>query len=128
MRADEVVVIEETPISGTVYNLTVEEDNSYVLSGIVTHNCICYKTAVLMDADAFVDRLKGWSDGNETWPEMDQYAGWLGVMGRDLGNVSLAVGLPEKLALWLYGDQAAMDAAADEYVLAGGGQLALPNV
>ncbi len=65
-------------------------------------HCFCFKTAVLMDADAFTSKLNGWLKG-ESWPEMDAYK-------RDIGgdvNISL---LPNalSLAVWLFGDELAL--------------------
>lgn len=36
-----VVKIERLKSTETVYNFSVEEDESYVLNGIVSHNCRC---------------------------------------------------------------------------------------
>lgn len=62
-------------------------------------NCLCYKTAVLMDEKAFASQLRGWMQGSESWPEMDQYAEMVG------GDVSRSI-LPNaiNLAVWLFGD------------------------
>lgn len=64
-------------------------------------HCFCFKTAVLMDADAFTSQLNGWLKG-ESWPEMDQYK-------RDLGgDVTLSL-MPDalSLAVWLFDDDLA---------------------
>lgn len=117
MVEEKVVSIELIPFEGEVFNMTVEEDNSYVLNNIVTHNCICYKVGVLMDGDVFVDRLRGWMWGTEPWAAMDGYADWLGVGGAGLGGMSLAVGMAEALAVWLWGDEEALDARVGDVQL-----------
>lgn len=89
--------------------------------------CLCYKVAVLPEADKFAERLRGWLMGSADWPEMDEYAALLGTTGSELATVSLANMLADQLVTWLWGDQAAMDAAAASDLLAGG-QLALPNI
>lgn len=60
--------------------------------------CFCYKTAVLMDQQAFTSQLNGWLKG-ESWPEMDSYST---MIGGDM-NVSL---MPNSLSLavWLLDD------------------------
>ena len=66
-------------------------------------HCLCYKTAVLEDQDAFVKRLGGWVRGGESWPEMDTYHNTLrGEMWTDLRDSSIGV----TLAHWLWGDSA----------------------
>ena len=64
-------------------------------------NCLCYKTAVLMDQKAFTSKLRDWMRGEGQWAEMDQYA-------KDLG-APLSEGLLDQpaaiaLAVWLFGD------------------------
>ncbi len=61
-------------------------------------NCLCYKTAVMMDRDQFTSQLKGWLNGG-SFPEMDEYAQNLGV---DL-NTSLAPAAVN-LAVWMFGE------------------------
>jgi len=65
-------------------------------------NCLCYKTAVLMDEKAFTSSLRGWLDGSEAWGEMDDYANMLGVNSDQL-SVSV---MPNaiNLAVWLFGE------------------------
>jgi hypothetical protein len=127
MRDELVVSIEVAPFEGTVHNLTVEGDESYVLNGIVAHNCLCYKSAVLEPPEAFADRLLGWMTGGESWPEMDQYAAWLGTGREGLPGIMVGQRIADRLLTWLWGDQQAMDAAAGEYLLPGE-QLAFADV
>ena len=97
----------------------VKGEGVYAVGSIVLPlhvQCLCYKTSVLANPDDFVDRLKGWMQGGEQWPQMDQYAGYLGVAGAQLPDVSVAVGLAQKLVLWLWGNQGAMDAVAKGYL------------
>ncbi len=85
---DEIVSVERIPYAGLVYNLEVEEDESYVVNGIAVHNCLCYKAAVLMPMDEFTAKLKGWMRGEQEWAAMDQYADWLGL---DVGGPAPAI-------------------------------------
>jgi hypothetical protein len=62
-------------------------------------HCFCYKTAVLMDEQAFTSQLNGWLNG-ESWSEMDDYKS---MIGGDV-NVSL-MGDSLSLAVWLFGDE-----------------------
>jgi hypothetical protein len=68
-------------------------------------HCMCYKTAVLMPDDAFVEKLRGWTNGSQPWQAMDDYAGWLGVLPQNVFAFSLATTLPNNLLVWLYGDE-----------------------
>jgi len=63
-------------------------------------NCLCYKTAVLMDSKAFTARLKAWMRDEEAWAEMDAYAEGLGV---GLGTSMLEQPVVQALAVWLMG-------------------------
>lgn len=62
-------------------------------------NCLCFKTAVLMDEKAFTDGLRGWMDGSQPWSEMDAYERMIG------GDVNQSI-LPNaiNLAVWLFGE------------------------
>lgn len=62
-------------------------------------NCLCYKTAVLMDQKQFTNDLRAWMRGERPWAEMDAYAADLGV---DLNTSLLPAALT--LAVWLFGD------------------------
>jgi len=94
--------------------------------GLPLHpQCLCYKQAVLMPPDEFADRLRDWMQGGY-WDEMDQYTGMVGADRETVGEPSLLMGLAGRLALWLWGDRAAMDAVAAGYVLPQGGQLPMP--
>jgi hypothetical protein len=63
-------------------------------------NCLCYKTAVLMEEKQFTGELRDWMRGGSSWPEMDAYAQSIG------GDVQVDMGnSPALLALgvWLFG-------------------------
>ncbi len=62
-------------------------------------NCLCYKTAVLMDEKEFTSNLRGWMQGTTTWSEMDDYQDLIG------GDVNQSI-LPNavNLAVWLFGE------------------------
>lgn len=63
-------------------------------------NCLCYKTAVLMDEKEFTSKLRGWMQGTEQWAGMDEYERLVG------GDVSVNL-MPEawKLAVWMSSDE-----------------------
>lgn len=62
-------------------------------------NCLCYKTAVLMDRDQFVNQMRDWLNGG-SWTEMDAYADQLGVpLDTDLTPAAI------QLAVWLFSDE-----------------------
>ncbi len=61
-------------------------------------NCLCYKTAVLMDHEAFTRQMQTWLNGGE-WAEMDGYATQLGVpLDSDFTPATI------NLAVWLFSD------------------------
>jgi hypothetical protein len=62
--------------------------------------CFCYKTGVLMNEKAFVDKMFGWLNGTETWSEMDEYSD---MIGGDISATLMADAL--SLAIWLFGDE-----------------------
>jgi hypothetical protein len=102
MLDDEVVDIEWIAFDGEVFNMEVEDDNSYVLNGIITHNCLCYKTAVQMSPDEFAKRMKGWvnqpaGSGQAAWPAMDDYAQSIGGIESRLEKT-----IGDALAKWLF--------------------------
>ncbi len=72
--------------------------------------CLCYKTAVLLDDAEFVRRTRGWLNGTQPWGAMDDFSSWLGVPPLDAFSVSLAVGIANNLAVWLWGDEDDMEA------------------
>lgn len=71
--------------------------------------CLCYKTAVLLDDAEFVRRTRGWLNGTQPWGAMDDFSSWLGVPPLEAFSVSLAVGVANNLAVWLWGDAEALD-------------------
>lgn len=62
-------------------------------------NCLCFKTAVLMDQKEFTSSLRGWLDGSQPWSAMDDYAELVG------GDVNKSI-LPNaiNLAVWLFSE------------------------
>ncbi len=58
--------------------------------------CLCFKIAVLMPADEFVRKLRGWMRGEAAWPAMDEYAGWLGLGGKAEPEAVRPVGQAER--------------------------------
>jgi hypothetical protein len=73
-------------------------------------NCLCYSVAVLLPPDAFADKLHGWL-GGESWPEMDEYAGGLGTGRAGIAGVNLAVGITQRILVWLWSSPDDLDAA-----------------
>lgn len=80
--------------------------------------CLCRKDAVLPDPDEFVGRLRGWVKGESTWPEMDEYANWVGgtkpTMKSVLGpttEVYKQLTLP--LFTWISGSETELDELLD---------------
>lgn len=63
--------------------------------------CLCFKTAVLMDTAVFTNKLRGWMTGAGSWPEMDSYAT---TIGGNVGVSLLTTGIGVSLAWWLWGD------------------------
>lgn len=62
-------------------------------------NCLCYKTAVLMDREQFTSQMNDWLNGG-AWAEMDDYANQLGVpLDSDLTPAAI------NLAVWLFSDE-----------------------
>lgn len=68
-------------------------------------NCLCYKTAVLMKEDEFIDQLRGWMKGEQTWDEMDAYTEFIGVGGAELTDKDLSKEPALlTLAVWLFSE------------------------
>jgi len=65
-------------------------------------NCLCFKTAVLMDEADFTKRMHGWLDGSEDWSEMDDYAEMVTADGGQLTDSILPNAI--NLAVWLFGN------------------------
>lgn len=106
MVEDEVVAIDVVPFTGEVFNLMVEDDNSYVIEGLAASNCLCFKTAVMMDETAFVDGLRDWLNDSSTWPEMDAFQQMVG------GNVNVDLTtsqVAQHLTQWAFEDPATFD-------------------
>jgi hypothetical protein len=63
--------------------------------------CLCYKTAVLMDETEFGESLRGWMNGTQAWPEMDTFQQSIG------GNVLIDLTksqIAQHLARWAFED------------------------
>jgi hypothetical protein len=69
-------------------------------------NCLCFKTAVLMDEEKFTSQLNGWLKGEEPWAEMDEYAALVNGGGTSTSAPLSANILPNaiNLAVWLFGN------------------------
>lgn len=69
-------------------------------------NCLCYKVAVTMDDDEFVERMRGWLDGSQPWTEMDAYGQNItGGAGVDLSAET------DLLNTWLFGSEKELEKA-----------------
>lgn len=63
-------------------------------------NCLCYKTAVMMDEKEFISDLRGWMNGTKPWAEMDEYEKRVG------GDVSVSLAPAAiRLGVWLFGEE-----------------------
>lgn len=87
-----------------------EENNGIYPVGTVIlplhPNCLCYKVAVTMDDDEFVERMRGWLDGSQSWTEMDAYSQNItGGTGVDLGAET------DLLNTWLFGSEKELEKA-----------------
>ncbi len=66
--------------------------------------CLCFKTAVLMDETEFTGRLRGWMQGTEAWAEMDAYAELVGgEIGQQIGGAVVGA-----LVSWLWDETGAL--------------------
>jgi len=77
-------------------------------------NCLCYKTAVLMNQQDFARQLNGWLKG-EAWSEMDAYAAFVSGSTSQVQSAALNVSLLSNavnLAVWLFGDENQLSAFA----------------
>ena len=79
--------------------------------------CLCYKSGVLESPDDFAARLRGWLQGSESWPEMDEYADWLGGSRESFvpgGDIGLGMDIARRLVTWLWGGNGDLDAIVAE--------------
>jgi hypothetical protein len=68
--------------------------------------CLCYKVSVNMSDDDFVNAMRGWLDGSQSWPAMDAYGQNItGGAGVDLTQET------ELLNTWLYGSEKELEKA-----------------
>lgn len=70
-------------------------------------NCLCYKTAVLMDKKEFTSRLNGWLKGEEEWTELDRYASLVSGSRSQVSSDAIGASLMPNainLAVWLFGE------------------------
>lgn len=64
--------------------------------------CICFKTAVLMDPDMFIENLRGWMTGEQPWAAMDNYAAMIG--GSEVLSDTMTGVVVGALVSWLWDD------------------------
>lgn len=57
----------------TVYNLSVDEDESFIAEGVVVHNCMCYVVPRLPDREEAVDRLSRWVRNPTSDPGLERW-------------------------------------------------------
>lgn len=68
--------------------------------GLPLHvQCLCGKVAVLPSPDDFTDQLRGWMDGSQPWPAMDEYQKLVG--GNVLINLAGEAAL-NALLIWAF--------------------------
>ena len=94
---DRVVSAERIAFDDIVYNLSVEDDESYALGDIVTHNCLCVKTAIHPPPEQFASQLNAYVNGTLSLPALDSYGASIGggLSGRLLGS-----GIGQSLIRW----------------------------
>ncbi len=93
-----VISTEQRFYSGPVYNMAVEDDNSYTVNGAAVHNCMCYYEDVLMPADEFTRNVREWLGGQNSF--LDDYESWLGIQPVT-EPLTAALSLVEVLEFWL---------------------------
>lgn len=49
-----------------VYNLTVEDDHTFIANGFISHNCGCMLNMIMKDHDVFLQELLDYKDGKDT--------------------------------------------------------------
>ncbi len=86
-----------------------ESNGTYPVGTIILPlhpSCLCYKVAVTMDDDEFVEKMRGWLDGSQTWSAMDNYSQNItGGAGVDLSSET------ELLNTWLFGSEKQLEKA-----------------
>lgn len=66
-------------------------------------NCLCYKTAVLMDEKKFTSQLRGWMQGEQDWAEMDAYEQFVSGSRSQVSGSIISNAI--NLAVWLFSDK-----------------------
>lgn len=94
-----------------------EEGNGTYPKGEITlplhPHCLCWKEAIMLEEDEFLDRLAGWVTGSDPWAGMDEYANWVSL-SPSTGASPFLQGLEEGLQMWLWGSEDDLDAAIAE--------------
>jgi hypothetical protein len=68
-----IVYVNSEHFNGLVYNLTVENKNSYIANGFASHNCMCQLRARLRNLNTVADDIQRWHNG-ESVPYLDEWA------------------------------------------------------
>ncbi len=64
----EIKSIKKVPFKGSVYNLAVENDETYIAEGTVVHNCRSLLIAILVgESDNPDSEFSGYKENEETW-------------------------------------------------------------
>lgn len=90
----------------------VVADNPHEVGAIVLPLhvlCLCFKEALLMNDSLFTNRMRGWIDGSEPWPEMDEYQVFVGAGRAGILNPALLLDLSQPLLRWLDGPKEDLD-------------------
>jgi len=63
---DKIISIETEYVNESVYNIRVENDETYFANSILSHNCGCTIVPEIMNMDDFVQMMKDYKDGIDT--------------------------------------------------------------
>ena len=71
-----IVHVSKRLVNDIVYNMSVENTNTYIANGFVSHNCACLINPVLKDRDEFMAELQAYVNGDD-----NAIADWASVYG-----------------------------------------------
>lgn len=87
---DRIIKINRGCFRGHVYNLQTTQ-GWYSANSIITHNCLCYVTPLLVSAKEIVQRLKRWRDDPSLEPDLEE---WYNEVYRGQGDVIVVPSVP----------------------------------
>ena len=71
-----IVHVSKRIVNDIVYNMSVENTNTYIANGFVSHNCACLVNPVLKDHDEFMAELQAYVGGED-----NAIADWASIYG-----------------------------------------------